>query len=1177
MTRPHVGAARRGLLAGLLGVFLLVPGSTAQVLDDAELFTVVVPPNVQLLLDTSASMNHVVWHPAFDPSVIPTDCTVFDNSDSVWYEIANDTDLSKREIKAATHTYCGNTREIFKDTNTGSFATRWDGTYLNWYFSDAADAYVAEIVATNNGTTSECNGSKKFAKYRRARMTALQQVMLDVMCEVNEGRDKDDGLRFGMAQFRNPVVVWRDGRYVFEATGGYVSEGIDDNTPEHANDMEAQMGNLRGNTQTPLSEALFQIYTYFMSRDEADRPVGVDGVTKFPEYAYEVGSDGVGGENNPAKAPPDPVQFHCQKNFVILVTDGEPTFDDFYPYVDPTDTALGFSDFANLIGNYNGDSEDEFPSGCFPSRHCSRFLDDIAKFMRDHDFRPDLPNDQVIDTYTVGFRTSQFANDLLQKTADVGNGLFFRADDADALKDALIQAMLDIVEKTQSFTASTVPASRTVEGADFYTSFFLPLGADPFWQGHLQAYHITAAGDILDKDGVCALDDPNAPAECNSGPFLPNAEPFWDAGEEIPSTTARNLVTHKLSGGTPSTVAFDVGLTWEDLDLERFDADGDATTPAPNRNYPGSNALNEEGLADEIIQYIRGCKFGTGVNTSDVDSTTVKPCERRDWLLADIFHSNPLVVANPRAFILEESYQNFKNDPNHAERDRVIFGGSNGGFLHGFNAGEWDSDAGAYTEGTGEELFGFMPWYVRNRIKLQAVPNSAAEHYFVDGQISAADVWEHPNPTSTTKAASEWLTMLVSGLRQGGRTYFALDITDPASAGYPGFLWEFPREDDPDDLSQPGSFLPLMGQTWGEPVLTRIRVQVGGDDNGGQGYERWVVIVTAGYDPSGDPNLPAFDPDGKRGRAVFVLEAKSGRVLAMERVDTAVRSDATVTNQQESYALAGGPAVLDLDFDGYADLVYLTDVGGNVWKWVLDGLAEDRVNDNSGRFDQPSWTFRKFFEAPTGKDGPTVLYKSFFFPPSATMIRSKLYLAFGSGERTNLGFEGPTNSDDDNNRFYVATDLDPFERKLTPFPVLTEAELSDVTDDESCQAVTNRGFFLVGANGEKFVTNSEIFARNVIAASFTPTDLTDPCETGGGRATLYVFDVLCSEGFFGDPATPSRTLSLDKGFPTDPRVSAGVDGKKNRVFIEKSRAEIESIDAGDLPSTGSLLYWRELR
>ena len=40
-------------------------------------------------------------------------------------------------------------------------------------------------------------------------------------------------------------------------------------------------------------------------------------------------------------------------------------------------------------------------------------------------------------------------------------------------------------------------------------------------------------------------------------------------------------------------------------------------------------------------------------------------------------------------------------------------------------------------------------------------------------------------------------------------------------------------EDDTDDLADPTSFLPYMGESWSRPILTKIRVKLGANDNGG--------------------------------------------------------------------------------------------------------------------------------------------------------------------------------------------------------------------------------------------------------------------------------------------------------------------------------------------------------
>jgi Tfp pilus tip-associated adhesin PilY1 len=393
-------------------------------------------------------------------------------------------------------------------------------------------------------------------------------------------------------------------------------------------------------------------------------------------------------------------------------------------------------------------------------------------------------------------------------------------------------------------------------------------------------------------------------------------------------------------------------------------------------------------------------------------------------------------------------------------------------------------------------------------------------------------------------------------------------VTDPASLAYPVYRWEFPKEGDASQVA-------YLAETWGTPVVTRVKLRVGSngnpDGNGvDQGFERWVVVVTAGYDVTGNPNHASFVPTGLKGRAIYILDAKTGVPIARRVVD------APTLGATEGYALASTPAVLDLDSDGFADVIYVGDLGGFMWKWVVSPIGEDRANDGSGLLTQPAWSFKKFFVAPRYKDGSVWRYKSFFFPPSATLYRGTLFLAFGTGERADLAFEGPTGTDADNNRFYVMKDLDPLEKLSPVLATLGETSLTNVSSNETCQSITTRGFFFVVANGEKFVTNTEIFARDVIAASYVPTDVLDKCETGGGESALYVFDVLCSEGYFDDGGNPTRKLELGGGFPTDPRISVGVDGKDNFVFIEKSRAEVESFRAEDLPGTGSLLYWREM-
>jgi Tfp pilus tip-associated adhesin PilY1 len=140
---------------------------------------------------------------------------------------------------------------------------------------------------------------------------------------------------------------------------------------------------------------------------------------------------------------------------------------------------------------------------------------------------------------------------------------------------------------------------------------------------------------------------------------------------------------------------------------------------------------------------------------------------------------------------------------------------------------------------------------------------------------------------------------------------------------------------------------------------------------------------------------------------------------------------------------------------------------------------------------------------------------------------------------------------------------------------ITEANLTDFSGTAAAQTFVNKGYYISVTDGEKFVTNVEIFNGDVIAATFIPTTGADPC-TNRGAGTLYVFDLQTGEGHFDDGGGGSqRWLELGAGLPTDPKVSCGPGGKDCKVIIEKSGSDIDVIDEDPLDLNGATLYWRE--
>ncbi len=883
----------------------------------------------------------------------------------------------------------------------------------------------------------------------------------------------------------------------------------------------------------------------------------------------------------------------CQRNFVVVITDGEPTGDDFDG---SSGTASGFDDFDDLIGDFNPDGEDEYPTAApdcplGSSLECARFLDDIAKFMHETDFRPDMDpvngREQLIDVYTVGFTTGDSANDLLKRTADVGGGLFAQSNSAEKLAEDLVSVLTDIIQKSQSFTAATVPATRTANGGSFFTSLFTPTGEDGFWEGHLKSWKITAAGEIRDKNDDCALLDPGAPATCVAGPFLPAAVPFWDAGVVLDGTApgARNLLTTRIvAPGISNLVSFDTtSMTAADLNITAADISLYDTTP-----YTAPTTADE--LKDVVVDSLRGCKLGS----------TGGSCTERSWKLGDIFHSDPSVIGPPSSFVRDPDYSVFRTT--YLRRDRVIMTGANDGFLRIFKAGTWQAGATPpdYDAGNGAEIVGFMPYSTRQIAKGITLDRSGRTLYGVDGAPAVSDVWFYTSATVNAPKDGTgwggWRTIAVGGLRQGGNSYYAFDVTDPSATGctspasgtgYPCYLWEFPRED------ASGGIADYMGQTWSQPVIVKVRVNptVSTPIATTPGYDRWVAIFATGYHEKSDPNSPStYSVLSQEGRAIVILDLKTGRVLAEKKFDPSgsvpLTNPATYTysptNPERSmhYAMAASPGVFDLDFDGYADVVIVPDLGGNVWKWVIKGIGQDPIN-GTGSVTQPNWPFRKTFQAPTHFEaGPPAktYYKSMFFRPSATLKSGRLLVVIGTGERMDIRLEGLSGTTAENNRLYTLVDSDPLD-KSSPTTVITESDLALLPPSTGCADLSAyKGYYFMGVDSEKFITRSDIFSFAVLTASYVPTVSSDPCVSSG-TAKLYAYKIACGEGVFVDPGsggTPSISVDIGSGMPTSPQITissgsytgSSTDPSPNKVIINNQDNSVIVPGSGDMDGDG---------
>lgn len=621
----------------------------------------------------------------------------------------------------------------------------------------------------------------------------------------------------------------------------------------------------------------------------------------------------------------DPILYSCQRNFILGIGDTHSHADANVPRTDTpaggsepampsavsSDTSVNAVTATNRVGLLQGipnlGSARPWGAG---SNNNTALMAGLAYDAHTVDIRPDVANRpntigrQTIDTYWLDVQEYQElrANNQFMLAAKYGGFTVPAGFDPYTHNTPLPQAWWSTSGDVLTTTNGDSPATQPRPD-----NYFLAGAPDKMVDGLNRAFADIASRLTQFSTGFALSSPQVTPAGNTSFAALYDASSWTGEVRRDTLTVASDgTPTTTVLWSFPSSASTQFGNTGWSTNRRIATWNPSTQTGVPFRiaNLSSSQvsaldttyrAVNDSA---DYLNYLRGDRTHEQASTATGSSRAYRT---RASLLGDIVDSRVVVIDKP-SFPYSDRYNpGYSNFVTTWEnRPAVAYVGANDGMLHAINVAD------------GSELFAYVPSAVFNGPNgtpavdgLAALGNPSYTHrYYVNSTPTVFDVDLSATVGATAGAPPNWRSVLVGGLGKGGKSYYAIDVTDPATmtseaAVASRVMWEFT---DPD-----------LGFTFDGPVIAKTRKY------------GWVFVFPSGYN----------NADGRG--YLFFVNPRTGALL--EKVSTGV---GTATVQAGlAYANAYVPTYRDQTIDA----IYAGDLLGNVWR--LDVTAA------SGNYPEP--------------------------------------------------------------------------------------------------------------------------------------------------------------------------------------------------------------------------------
>lgn len=566
-----------------------------------------------------------------------------------------------------------------------------------------------------------------------------------------------------------------------------------------------------------------------------------------------------------------------------------------------------------------------------------------------------------IKTAVVGFG-SDFSGDSNPDVQDakdwgiLGGGGWKAGSNSKDISDSINKFVEELNKDIPSMStgSSTIPLDdlnpAIVQPYSYFPQFepkVNPVDRQQIWFGNLKKFHVV-------NNGVYASKTPSdltvvvkksklqdlADIWAKAGISYPENAPIFKKGgalSQLPlglgtnttgnTVTARTLLTDYSYDGT-KPVAEQVS---RNLDLVKID-----------HTYTTNAKTKTDGNYSRALMSLLGFNISSDISTNDLDLSTYTATVRQ---MGSVLHSRPILITQQGKAVAVKDPNTGKVSIESENREDYVLFGTTQGLVHVVN-----------TE-SGIEKFSFVPKeIIENQSETfkneggNLAGGKDALYYGMDGEWTAhTEYVSKSDGTLTVKGSSrtdldgntenlsgkQWV---YGGMRMGGRSYYALDLTDINS---PKIKFHIdPSAGKVYSQKNPAgksfSALSKMGQSWSKPSLGYINWQ---------GKRKLVMIVGGGYDAGG------VDGDGLKvngirtgyagyeiynykqenatstnkeiGAGVYMFDADTGDLLW--------NADSS-TNDHLKYSVVSQIRTVDRNNDGVIDHLYFGDLAGQAFR-----------------------------------------------------------------------------------------------------------------------------------------------------------------------------------------------------------------------------------------------------